>query len=93
MNAKLFIEGWDDVTEENLMERLSDPTSKLNALFELAKTNKEVNGIFTAINDNGYLFSKNNKPPHFGGKKIKRNTKRKRNTKCKNKKSRRRFRI
>lgn len=88
MRARKFVEGWNDVTEENIMEQLSDPTSKLNALFDLAKTNEEVNGLFRAINDNGYLFSKNNKPPHFGGKKRKGKTRHKRNTKSKRKTTR-----
>ena len=90
--AKKFVEGWNDVTAENIMEQLSDPTSKLNVLFDLSKTNNKVKDIFRAINDTGWLFSNNRKVSSFGGKKrkstkrkskSKRKTKRKRNTKGK----------
>jgi len=87
--AKKFIEGWNDVTAENIMEQLSDPTSKLNALFDLSKTNNKVKAIFRAINDTGWLFSNNRKVSSFGGKKRKSKgkTKRKRNTKGKSKRN------
>ena len=81
IRAKNFIEGWDDITEENIVERLSDSTSNLNALFDLAKTNAQVDQIFRVINDTGLLLSDKHNPPHFGGKKnkrTKRTTKRKR---------------
>ena len=89
--AKKFIEDWNDVTAENIMEQLRDPTSKLNALFDLSKTNNKVKGIFRAINDTGWLFSNNRKVSSFGGIKRKstKNTKskRKKNTKRKSKRN------
>jgi hypothetical protein len=86
--AKKIIKDWDDITEENIIERLSDPTSQLNALIDLAKTNPEVDKIFRSLNDNGLLLSEKNKPPSFGGKKRKGKTKR--NTKGKSKSKRKR---
>ena len=87
--AKKFIKDWDDITEENIIERLSDPTSQLNDLFKMAKTNPEVDNIFRPLNDNGLLLSTKNKVSSFGGKKRKSKgkTKRKskRNTKFKGK--------
>ena len=87
MRARTFVEGWNDVTEENIIEQYNDPKSQLNALSNLAKTNPIVDQIFRSMNDTGSLFSKNDKPPSFGGKKRKNKgkTKRKRNTKGKSK--------
>jgi len=81
--AKSFIEDWDDITEENIIERLNDPTSQLNALINLAKTNPEVDALFRFLNDNGMLL--NDKPPSFGGKKRKSKGKTKRKNKGKTK--------
>jgi hypothetical protein len=87
MRARTFVKDWNKITEENIIEQFSDPTSQLNALSNLAKTNPQVDQIFRVLNDNGSLLSEKNKPPHFGGKKRKSKgkTKRKRNTKRKNK--------
>jgi hypothetical protein len=89
MSAEKFIADWNKITKENIIEQYNDPNSQLNALSNLAKTNPRVDQIFRAMNDTGSLFSKNDKPPSFGGKKrkgkTKRNTKRKRNTRYKSK--------